>query len=82
MLSRKLPNGLDKKLVRDNLLNFFYTYRNQTRVNSNLFKKIEINNFENSDAIYTNLITSDIELLKTAKKRGIYYSRGFFKSKF
>ena len=65
--NRKLPEGLSNKLVKDNLLYIFL--RNKSLI-KNIFKRIKSENFGYSNAIYTNIVNYDIELLLEAKKKG------------
>ena len=68
--NRKLPNELLKNLVKDNLLNIFF--RDKSVIFKNIFNKVKAENFCNANAIYTNIINADIQLLLEAKKRGLY----------
>ena len=69
--NRKLPYGLPKKLVKDNLYNIFLTSLNGFLMI--FLKELNLKNFLNANSIYTNIINSDIELLKDAKKK-VYIS--------
>ena len=68
--NRKLPFKLSKESVSDSLLNLFL--KNSKIVEKNLIKRILDDDFRNARAIYTNIITGDISLIKKAKEKGIY----------
>ena len=68
--NRKLPYGLPKKLVKDNLFNIFFNQ--QSKIINDIFKRIKSENFLNANSIYTNMINDDIELLISAKKKGLF----------
>ncbi|MBO8242378.1 glycosyltransferase family 4 protein [Prochlorococcus marinus XMU1410] len=78
--NRKLPFKLLKELVSDSFLNLFL--KDSKIMERNLFKRVLDDNFRDCDAIYTNIITSDIDLISKAKKKGIYIIHEVFLNPF
>ena len=71
LLARRLPVELNKNLVKDQVLSsliFFYFSKIRKKI---LFRRILKEKFSGADAIYTNFINDDIELIRKAKERGI-----------
>ena len=68
--NRKLPFLLPNKLVKDNLLYIFF--RGKSSIHKYIFKRVRSDNFGHANAIYTNIINDDIQLLLDAKKKGLY----------
>ena len=71
LLARKLPNGLNKKSVKDQFLSsliFFNDMKMRTKI---LFRRVIKENFSGANAIYTNFINDDIELIRKAKEMGL-----------
>ena len=64
LLARKLPNELNKKIVKDQFLSsliFFNDMKMRTKI---LFRRVIKENFSGANAIYTNFINDDIELIR------------------
>ena len=68
--NRRLPDDLPIKFVKDNILYLFF--RSQSAIVQSIFNRIKFENFGSANAIYTNMINDDIELLIEAKNKGFY----------
>ena len=71
LLARKLPNELKKKLVKDQLISSLIFFNNPSKRKEILFSRVLKEKFSGADAIYTNFINDDIELIKKAKEYGL-----------
>ena len=71
LLSRKLPNKLNKRLVKDQLISSLFFFNNSKKRTEILFLRVIKENFSGATAIYTNFINDDIEIIRKAKNLGI-----------
>ena len=71
LLARKLPNELNRKLVKDQLISSLIFFNDSSKRKEILFNKVLKEKFSCADAIYTNFINDDIELIKKAKENGL-----------
>lgn len=71
LLGRVLPNGLPKKFVKDSPLKSLLSNSNRAKAKV-VFGLALKDRFAGANAIYTNFINDDIELIKKAKELGLY----------
>ncbi len=73
LLARKLPPELNKKFVKDQIISslVFNRIKGERKRTDILFRRVLKENFSGANAIYTNFINDDIDLIRKAKEMGL-----------
>ena len=71
LLSRKLPNELNRRLVKDQIISSLFFFNSSRKRSDIIFRRVIKEKFSGATALYTNFINDDIELIRKAKKLGI-----------
>ncbi|MCP9884173.1 glycosyltransferase family 4 protein [Synechococcus sp. ATX 2A4] len=72
LLGRRLPQALPRRLVRDQPLASTTWARQSERSDALVFERACRERFGGADAVYTNFINNDLEVIRQAKQQGLH----------